>query len=57
VRRAQITANGLKTFVEAIPRWRVAQDFVNRTLGEGNISTLHDWLGRVTPAFRAKPLI
>jgi hypothetical protein len=37
-----------------MPYWRIAQDFVNRTLGEGrNVGALHDWLDRVTPAFRA----
>ena len=56
VRRAVITAKGLKTFIEAMPSWRVAQDFVNRTLGEINVGALHDWLDRVTPAFRAEPL-
>ena len=55
VRRALITAKGLKTFIEAMPSWRVAQDFVNRTLGESNVGALHDWLDRVTPAFRAEP--
>ena len=55
VRRALITAKGFKTFIEAMPSWRVAQDFVNRTLGESNVGALHDWLDRVTPAFRAEP--
>ena len=55
VRRALITAKGLKTFIEAMPSWRVAQDFVNRTLGESNVGALHDWLDRVTPAFRPEP--
>jgi DNA-binding MarR family transcriptional regulator len=54
VRRALITAKGLKAFVEAMPYWRVAQDFVNRTLGEGDVGALHNWLDRVTPAFRAE---
>jgi DNA-binding MarR family transcriptional regulator len=55
VRRALITAKGSAVFVGAMPYWRVAQDFVNRTLGEGNVGALHDWLDRVTPAFRAGP--
>jgi len=54
VRRAQITAKGNAVFVDAQPYWRVAQDFVNRTLGEDNVGALHDWLDRVTPAFRAE---
>lgn len=56
VRRALITTKGQVVFVDAMPYWRVAQDFVNRTLGEGNVGALHDWLDRVTPAFRAEPL-
>jgi DNA-binding MarR family transcriptional regulator len=56
VRRALITTKGQAAFVDAMPYWRTAQDFVNRTLGEGNVSALHDWLDRVTPAFRAEPL-
>lgn len=56
VRRALITGIGLRTFVEAMPYWRLAQDFVNRTLGEGNVGALHDWLDRVTPAFRVEHL-
>jgi DNA-binding MarR family transcriptional regulator len=55
VRRALITAKGHAAFVEAMPYWRVAQDFVNRKLGEGNVSALHEWLDHVTPAFRAEP--
>lgn len=55
VRLALITAKGHAVFVDAMPYWRVAQDFVNRTLGEGEVSALHDWLDRVTPAFRAEP--
>ena len=55
VRRALITAKGQAAFAEAVPHWRVAQDCVNRTLGEANVGALHDWLDRVTPAFRADP--
>lgn len=55
VRRALITAKGHAAFVDAMPFWRVAQDFVNRTLGEDNVAALHDWMDRVTPAFRAEP--
>ncbi len=55
VRRALITAKGQAAFAKAVPCWRVAQDSVNRTLGEGNVGALHDWLDRVTPAFRAEP--
>jgi DNA-binding MarR family transcriptional regulator len=56
IRRAAITSTGNTAFVAAMPRWRSAQDHVNRTLGEGNVAALHDWLDRVTPAFRAEPL-
>lgn len=56
VRRAQITANGHATFHNAVPYWRAAQDYVNRTLGEAHVGALHDWLDRVTPAFRAETL-
>ena len=56
VRRALVTAKGNAAFAAAVPRWRVAQDFVNQTLGEGNVLALHEWLDRVTPAFRAEPL-
>ena len=55
VRRVLITAKGRALFVEAMPHWRAAQDFVNRTLGEDSVGALHDWLDRVTPAFRAEP--
>ncbi len=53
VRRALVTAKGDAAFVAAMPYWRVAQDFVNHTLGEANVSALHDWFDHVTPAFRA----
>lgn len=56
VRRALVTAKGNAAFASAMPHWRVAQDFVNQTLGEGNVLALHEWLDRVTPAFRAEPL-
>jgi len=56
VRRALITTKGQAAFVDAMPYWRTAQDIVNRTLGEGNVGALHDWLDRGTPAFRAEPL-
>ena len=52
-RRAAITAKGGAAFNAARPRWRTAQDFVNRTLGEADVAALHDWLDRVTPAFHA----
>ncbi len=55
VRRAVITPKGNAAFVAAMPYWRIAQDHVNRTLGEGNVGALHQWLDRVTPAFRAEP--
>jgi len=56
VRRAAITAKGNRAFLDAMPHWRIAQDFVNRTLGVADVGALHDWLDRVTPAFRADPL-
>lgn len=56
VRRAVITPKGLAAFKAAQPHWRVAQDFVTRTLGESNVVALHDWLDRVTPAFRGEPV-
>jgi DNA-binding MarR family transcriptional regulator len=46
---------GLAAFEAAVPRWRVAQEFVTRTLGESDVAALHEWLDRVTPAFRAEP--
>jgi DNA-binding MarR family transcriptional regulator len=55
VRRALMTAKGQAAFVGAMPYWRIAQNFVNQTLGDGNVGALHDWLDRVTPAFRAEP--
>jgi DNA-binding MarR family transcriptional regulator len=55
VRRALITAKGNAAFVDAMPYWRIAQDFVSRTLGVADVGALHDWLDRVTPAFRADP--
>ena len=55
VRRAVITMQGLAAFEAAVPHWRVAQEFVSRTLGESNVAALHEWLDRVTPAFRAEP--
>jgi DNA-binding MarR family transcriptional regulator len=54
VRRALITARGRAAFGEAQPYWRGAQEFVNRTLGEGDVAALHQWLDRVTPAFRVE---
>jgi DNA-binding MarR family transcriptional regulator len=56
VRRALITADGQAAFLNAVPHWRTAQDFVNRTLGEDHVGALHEWLDRITPAFRAEPL-
>lgn len=56
VRRALITTDGQAAFHNAIPYWRTAQDFVNHTLGEDQVGALHDWLDRVTPAFRAESL-
>lgn len=56
VRRALITADGQAAFLNAMPHWRTAQDFVNRTLGEDHVGALHEWLDRITPAFRAEPL-
>lgn len=55
VRRAVITPKGDAAFRGAMPHWRTAQDFVNRTLGTADVGALHDWLDRVTPAFRAEP--
>jgi DNA-binding MarR family transcriptional regulator len=55
VRRAAITDKGLAAFDAANPHWRVAQNFVTRTLGESDVAALHDWLDRVTPAFRVEP--
>ena len=55
VRRALITAKGGAAFVDAMPYWRVALGFVTRTLGEADAGALHDWLDRVTHAFRADP--
>jgi DNA-binding MarR family transcriptional regulator len=55
VRRALLTAKGHAAFAGALPYWRTAQDFVIQTLGEGHVAALHDWLDRVTPAFRAHP--
>jgi DNA-binding MarR family transcriptional regulator len=55
VRRAELTVQGLAAFNAAMPHWRVAQEFVTRTLGEGNVAALHEWLDRVTPAFRVGP--
>jgi DNA-binding MarR family transcriptional regulator len=56
VRRALITADGHTAFLNAVPHWRTAQDFVNRTLGEDHVGALHDWLDRITPAFCADTL-
>jgi DNA-binding MarR family transcriptional regulator len=55
VHRVVITARGLAAFDAARPRWRAAQDYVDRTLGPDNVAALHEWLDRVTPAFRAHP--
>ena len=55
VRRVAITPDGVAAFEAAKPYWRAGQDFVNRTLGETNVAALHDWLDRVTPAFRVDP--
>lgn len=51
-RRATLTAKGKAAFEAAVPRWRAAQDYVNATLGPAHVAELHDWLDRVTPAFR-----
>lgn len=56
VRRAALTREGIAAFDAAIPRWRVAQEIVTRTLGESNVAAFHDWLDRVTPAFRSQPV-
>lgn len=56
VRRAVLTPKGHAAFMEAMPHWRMAQDIVNRTLGVADVGALHDWLDRVTPAFRADKL-
>lgn len=53
VRRARITPAGQAVFDGAVPHWRNAQAFVNRTLGEADVAALHAWLDQVTPAFRA----
>lgn len=55
VRLALITASGRAAFNQAQPYWRSAQQFVNHTLGEGDVAALHEWLDRVTPAFRFEP--
>jgi len=55
VRRALVTAKGDAAFLDAMPYWRIAQDFVNQTLGVADVGALHDWLDRVTPAFRDEP--
>jgi DNA-binding MarR family transcriptional regulator len=52
MRRAALTPKGRAVFESAVPRWRAAQDFVNATLGPEQVADLHDWLDRVTPAFR-----
>lgn len=52
VRRALLTAQGLKALEAARPHWLRAQQEVNRTLGEGTVADLHHWLDEVTPAFR-----
>ena len=54
MRRVLITAQGQAVFAGAMPYWRIAQDFVLRTLGQGHVAELHDRLDRVTPAFRAE---
>lgn len=56
VRRAKLTANGHSTLVNAVPHWQAAQDIVNSTLGDEHVGALHDWLDRVTPAFRTENL-
>lgn len=56
VRRAVITAKGDVVFLNAQPHWRAAQDVVDRTLGVADVGALHEWLDRVTPAFRAENL-
>jgi DNA-binding MarR family transcriptional regulator len=55
VRRALMTVKGNAAFVHAMPYWRIAQDLVNQTLGVADVGALHDWLDRVTPAFRDDP--
>ncbi len=55
VRRARVTVKGDAAFLNAMPYWRIAQDFVNHTLGVTDVGALHDWLDRVTPAFRDEP--
>jgi DNA-binding MarR family transcriptional regulator len=54
VRRALITEAGQAALAAAQPHWKRAQLEVNRTLGEATVAGLHDWLDRVTPAFRAE---
>src|SRR3546814_1120200 len=55
VRRARITGKGNNVFQDAQPFWHHAQAFVATTLGKENLRALHDWLDRVTPAFRNGP--
>lgn len=55
VRRARITGKGVNVFQDAQPFWHHAQAFVTTTLGKENLCALHDWLDRVTPAFRNGP--
>jgi DNA-binding MarR family transcriptional regulator len=55
VRRAVLTVHGLAAFNAAMPHWRIAQEFVTRTLGASNVVALHEWLDRMTPAFRVAP--
>lgn len=52
VRRTALTAAGASLLTTARPAWQRAQHAVTRTLGEGNVGALHDWLDHVTPAFR-----
>ena len=56
VRRAALTREGLAAFDAAVPHWRGAQEIVTRTLGESNVAAFHEWLDRVTPAFRSHPI-
>jgi DNA-binding MarR family transcriptional regulator len=53
VRRVVLRPAGAAALEAARPFWRAAQVQVDATIGAADVGALHDWLDRITPAFRA----
>ena len=52
VRRVVLRPEGATALDAAKPFWRAAQVQVDAVIGTADVRALHDWLDRITPAFR-----